>query len=289
MKPLSIFSRVVFASIVVAGVALTFSTTAYIPGVPTDTTPIPRPNFPPGGGGDSAPIVVYPRVDFVYDKATPSDAKKAYPAAERRVDWLAFGKEKIGGFFGDRDKEVEYKDKVPTYEFRSVRSVLVADITKRALGEDELVSACESLRDKLESNAVIFRRYLGIRSFTPIDMSDDVIFQIQDDMLSHFLKAVTAGNDYTLISVCHHDDKQSASVFDNANKATNQAGVSLILVDNLDWRNMKILNSMQVTAGSSTAHLLVGKDGTVHGRLDKANPTVDELSEFIKASKSTAQ
>jgi len=272
---MSILSKLSIVAIGITALAL----------IPTDTTrPVPYPFPMPPGGNDSGYESKYPKVCLTYDKTTSRDTTKAFKLVSKKADWLSFDKEKIGGLFSDHEKTEQYKDKTPYYEFISANRVVVSDITKTDLGEEELESACESLRDKLESNAIIFRKFIGKQSFTPVGMSDNVIFQIQDDMLTLFTKSVLRGNDYTLISISSHENESMKTIFAQADQAAKSNDASLILIDTQDWRNMKILNSLQVTPGSPTVHLLVAKDGTVHGRLDKTSPTVDELNEFIKSS-----
>ncbi len=278
MKPLSRITTFLAGTILFAVIGVTFTTAALIP---TDTTPIPRP-MPPGDDG-YYPEEKYPKVYLTYDKSTPRDVTKAFSSVKKTVDWLSFSKNKVDGLFDDDQRSDTYRDKVPAYEFRTANDVLVADITKTALSEEELQSACTSLRNKLESQDVIFRTYLGTQSFTPVDMSDNVIFQIHDDMLTLFSKAVGAGKDHTLVSISNHKNESRSSIFANATQAAKSADVSRILVDNLDWRNFKILQALEVPNGASTVHLLIGKDGKLYGRLDKAEPTLDQLTEFIKA------
>lgn len=280
MKPLTKFSTFLTGTILAAIIGVAFTTAALIP---TDTTPIPRP-MPPGGGGDGGyyPEEKLPKVYLIYDKSTPREVTKAFSSVKKNVDWLNFSKNKVGGLFDDQERSDTYKDKVPAYEFRSVNKVLVADITNAALSEEELQSTCTSLRGKLESQDVIFRTYLGTQSFTPVGMSDNVIFQIHDDMLTLFSKAVRSGNNYTLVSVSNHETDSRSSIFATANQAAKSANVSLILVDNLDWRNIKILEALQATPGAANVHLLIGKDGMLYGRLDKPEPSLDELNEFVK-------
>ena len=280
MKPLTKISAFLAGTIVVVFAGLVMTTTA-LP--PTDTTPIPRP-MPPGGGGDGGYYEdEYPKATLVYDKATPDDAIKAFRTVGKQVDWLTFKRNKTSGFFSDKELNDRYKDKTPAYEFLSDNKVLVADITNTALTEEELKAVCDSLRGKLESQDVIFRMYLGKQSFTPVGMSDNVIFQIHDDMLTLFSKALGAGKDYTLVSVTSHENESRDSIFAAANQTARSNNVSLILVDNLDWRNMKILQTLAVTSGAPTVHLLIGKDGKVYGSLEKSNPTLDELTEFVKS------
>lgn len=265
--------------------------TAYLPGVPTDTTHPPIPNPPSAGNGDAG-FYSIPGIFLIFDTPEKDLVKPEFKAAEKKeFYWAGFDDTELGTKKAQKNRNSQilverYGKLTPAYEFIRADGTYVSSITKTPLKRAEIIAVLTELRSRMESDNNNFEHIDAAREAKPTDISDGVGSMLQENMLLEFKNQI-ATSDYSLIVACAKS-KESKSIEKTAKKAGKKVKpnrLPVLLVNTRDWLDERVLSALELKGPTEgVTYLVIDRQQKIVGRVEASSASVEVLIDFIKES-----